>query len=138
MIPFGKGFIARPGTDLSVVTFGALVYMCCAVADNIANDTGHQIEVIDLRSLLPYDWNLIRASVEKTSRAVVVHEDMVSWGYGSEIAARISHELFDYLDAPVARIGGKDCFVGYHPDLENATLPNESQIRMTFLESLQW
>jgi 2-oxoisovalerate dehydrogenase E1 component len=81
------------------------------------------VEVIDLRSLSPYDWDAIRASVGKTSRALVAHEDTVSWGYGAEIAARIGGELFDKLDAPVRRVGALDTWVGYHPQLENAILP---------------
>jgi 2-oxoisovalerate dehydrogenase E1 component len=79
--------------------------------------------VIDLRCLSPYDWAAIRASVEKTSRVLVAHEDCLSWGYGAEIAARIADELFDRLDAPVRRVGALDTWVGYHPQLENAILP---------------
>ncbi len=81
------------------------------------------IEVIDLRSLAPYDWDAIRVSVEKTNRVLVAHEDYLSWGYGAEIAARIADELFDKLDAPVRRVGALDTWVGYHPQLENAILP---------------
>ncbi len=79
--------------------------------------------MIDLRTLAPYDWEAIRASVEKTSRVIVAHEDCVSWGYGAEIAARIADELFASLDAPVRRVGALDTWVGYHPQLENAILP---------------
>ena len=81
------------------------------------------IEVIDLRSLSPYDWEAIRTSVEKTSRVMVAHEDCLSWGYGAELAARIANELFEHLDAPVGRVGALDTWVGYNPQLENEILP---------------
>jgi 2-oxoisovalerate dehydrogenase E1 component len=81
------------------------------------------IEVIDLRTLSPYDWEAIRASVEKTSRVMIAHEDCLSWGYGAEIAARIASELFEHLDAPVGRVGALDTWVGYNPQLENEILP---------------
>jgi 2-oxoisovalerate dehydrogenase E1 component len=81
------------------------------------------VEVIDLRSLSPYDWEAIRTSVEKTSRVMVAHEDCLSWGYGAELAARIANELFEHLDAPVGRVGALDTWVGYNPQLENEILP---------------
>lgn len=82
-----------------------------------------QAEILDLRSLQPYDWELIAASVKKTSRVLVLHEDSISWGYGAEIAARVADELFEFLDAPVRRLAGKDVYVPYHPHLEDAVLP---------------
>ena len=84
---------------------------------------GVQAEILDLRSLAPYDWELISASVKKTSRALVLHEDSLSWGYGAEIAARIADELFEWLDAPVRRLAAKDLYVPYHPVLESTVLP---------------
>jgi 2-oxoisovalerate dehydrogenase E1 component len=106
------------------VTYGAIVQKSLQAALQVEKRNPHaSIEVIDLRSLSPYDWEAIRASVEKTSRAIVAHEDTISWGYGAEIAARISSELFDMLDAPVQRVGALDTWVGYHPQLENAILP---------------
>ncbi|HUX09696.1 MAG TPA: transketolase C-terminal domain-containing protein, partial [Terriglobia bacterium] len=82
----------------------------------------------DLRCLQPYDWELISASVKKTNRVLVVHEDCISWGYGAEIAARIADELFEFLDAPVRRVASKDVFVPYHPVLEDATLPQSADV----------
>jgi 2-oxoisovalerate dehydrogenase E1 component len=90
------------------------------------------IEVIDLRSLSPYDWEAVAASVSKTSRAIVAQEDTLSWGYGAEIAARVAEELFDKLDAPVKRVGALDTWVGYHPQLENAILPQTDDLAREF------
>ncbi len=127
MIPFGKAKVVREGKDLSIITYGATVQRSI-VAANKAEEHGLSVEVIDLRSLSPYDWEAISQSVQKTSRALIVHEDMISWGYGAEIAARIADELFDHLDAPVRRVAALDTFVGYHPDLEDAILPQVDDI----------
>jgi 2-oxoisovalerate dehydrogenase E1 component len=127
MIPFGRASVAREGGDVTVVTFGALVQRSL-VAARQAEAEGIQTEVIDLRSLSPYDWPAIARSVKKTGKALVVHEDNRSWGYGAEIAARIADELFEWLDAPVKRIGALDIFVGYNPVLENAILPQVSTV----------
>ena len=91
-------------------------------------ETHASIEIIDLRSLAPYDWEAIEASVSKTSRVLVAHEDCLSWGYGAEIAARIADELFAKLDAPVGRVGALDTWVGYHPQLEAAILPQTERL----------
>jgi 2-oxoisovalerate dehydrogenase E1 component len=124
LIPFGKAKVVKPGASLSIVTYGALVQKSLqAVAQIEQQDRSVSIEVIDLRTLSPYDWPAIRASVEKTSRAVIVQEDTLSWGYGGEISARIARELFGSLDAPVGRVGALDTWVGYHPQLEAAILP---------------
>jgi 2-oxoisovalerate dehydrogenase E1 component len=123
-IPFGSAKIVKPGQNLTVVAYGALVQKALLAATQIERrDAAISIEILDLRTLAPYDWNAIRASVEKTSRVLVVHEDTLSWGYGAEIAARIADELFDKLDAPVRRVGALDTWVGYHPQLEAAILP---------------
>ena len=89
---------------------------------------GIGVEVIDLRTLNPYDWNAIAESVKKTSRVIVAHEDSLSWGYGAEIAARIADELFEYLDAPVKRVAALDTFVAYAPDLEDEILPQVDDV----------
>jgi 2-oxoisovalerate dehydrogenase E1 component len=127
MIPFGKAALRRAGRDVTVVTFGALVQRTLVAARQVEAD-GFSTEVLDLRSLSPYDWEAIAESVKKTGKAIVVHEDSRSWGYGAEIAARIGDELFEYLDAPVRRIGAKDTFVGYHPVLEDAILPQVTTV----------
>jgi 2-oxoisovalerate dehydrogenase E1 component len=127
MIPFGKARVVREGTDLTIVTFGALVQRSFTAARQ-AEGEGVSTEILDLRSLAPYDWDAIAASVRKTGKVIVVHEDCRSWGYGAEIAARIADELFDYLDAPVRRIGALDTFVGYSPVLEDAILPQVADV----------
>ena len=127
MIPFGKAKIVRQGTSLTIVTFGALVNRSLLAA-RVAANTGIEAEIIDLRSLNPYDWNAIEKSVKKTNRVIVVNEDSISWGYGAEIAARIADQLFDFLDAPVKRVGALDCFVAYAPPVEDATLPQVEDI----------
>jgi 2-oxoisovalerate dehydrogenase E1 component len=121
-IPFGKAARVREGRDVTVVTFGALVHRSLVAAKQLALD-GIEAEVLDLRTLSPYDWDAVAASVRKTGRVVVAHEDCLSWGYGAEIAARVAGELFEHLDAPVRRVGALDTFVGYNPALEDAILP---------------
>ena len=93
-----------------------------------AQQQGIDVEVLDLRTLNPYDWEAIATSIHKTSRVIVAHEDMISWGYGAEIAARIADELFEHLDAPVRRVGSMDTFVAYQPLLEDAILPQPETI----------
>ncbi|MGA2650158.1 MAG: dehydrogenase E1 component subunit alpha/beta [Terracidiphilus sp.] len=126
-IPFGKAKIVRPGTDITLVTYGAVVPRALQAAQQ-AQRQGIEVEVIDLRTLSPYDWEAIATSIKKTSRVIVAHEDMISWGYGAELAARIADELFDYLDAPVRRIGSMDTFVAYQPILEDVILPQPDTI----------
>ncbi len=122
LVPLGKARTARAGRDVTVITFGALVEKSLRASDKLAED-GIETEVIDLRSLQPYDWDAISASVQKTNRVVVAYEDNRSHGFGAEIAARIADELFGDLDAPVARVAAQDTPVGYSPVLEKATLP---------------
>ncbi len=127
MIPFGKARVAREGHDVPVVTYGATVQRTLVACKQLAEE-GLDVEVLDLRSLSPYDWETIATSVKKTGRVLVVHEDMRTWGYGAEIAARISDELFEYLDAPVRRVAATDTFVAYYPGLEDEILPQASGI----------
>ena len=127
MIPFGKAKLVREGTDVSIVTYGSLVVRAGQAAKTLEQE-GIQTEILDLRSLEPYDWELISASVKKTNRVLVLHEDNVSWGYGAEIAARVADELFEFLDAPVRRLAGKDVYIPYHPVLEEAVLPQPADI----------
>ncbi|MGA7706191.1 MAG: alpha-ketoacid dehydrogenase subunit beta, partial [Acidobacteriaceae bacterium] len=133
-VPFGKAKIVRPGKQLTVITFGAVVPRALQAAQRAERENGLDVELIDLRSLNPYDWDAIATSVRKTSRALVAYEDMRSWGYGAEIAARIADELFDDLDAPVRRIASKDVFVAYQPTLEDAILPQPEDIRKAIVE----
>src|SRR5271165_6668545 len=123
-IPFGKAKTVKMGQNLTIVTYGALVQKSLQAALQLEQRwPGTSIEIIDLRSLSPYDWDAIRESVEKTSRVMIAHEDTLSWGYGAEIAARIASELFTCLDAPVGRVAALDTWVGYNPQLENEVLP---------------
>jgi 2-oxoisovalerate dehydrogenase E1 component len=127
-IPFGKARLVRAGADLTIVTYGALVPRSLQAAERARREHNIDVEILDLRTLNPYDWEAIAESVRKTSRVIVAHEDMLSWGYGAEIAARIGDELFDALDAPVRRIGAMDTFVAYQPILEDAILPQPETI----------
>ena len=112
-----------------MITYGALVQKALLAATQVERRMPQvTIEIIDLRSLAPYDWETIAMSVAKTSRTIVAHEDCVSWGYGAEIAARIANELFSQLDAPVGRVGALDTWVGYHPQLEAAILPQTENL----------
>jgi 2-oxoisovalerate dehydrogenase E1 component len=127
MIPFGKAKRVREGTDISIITYGALVQRSTVAAKQMEQE-GVSVEIIDLRSLVPFDWDAIAESVKKTSRVIVAHEDSLSFGYGAEIAARITDELFEYLDAPVKRVCALDTFVAYAPQLEDAILPQASDV----------
>jgi 2-oxoisovalerate dehydrogenase E1 component len=138
-IPFGRAKVVKPGQSLTVITYGALVQKALLAATQIErrNPTA-SVEILDLRTLAPYDWESIRASVEKTSRVIVAHEDTLSFGYGAEIAARIADELFTSLDAPVKRVGALDTWVGYHPQLEAAILPQTETLAAEMEKLLGW
>jgi 2-oxoisovalerate dehydrogenase E1 component len=128
-IPFGRAKIVKAGANLTILTYGALVQKSLQAALQVEqHKPGASVEIVDLRSLSPYDWEAIRGSVEKTTRVMIVHEDCLSWGYGAELAARIADELFSFLDAPVARVAALDTWVGYHPQLETEILPQVENI----------
>jgi len=128
MVPFGKAKIVHPGDNLTVVTYGAVVPRALQAAQKIERDLHVSVELIDLRSLNPFDWETIENSVKKTSRVLIAYEDTLSWGYGAEIAARVADKLFHHLDAPVKRVAATDTFVAYQPILENAILPQPSDL----------
>jgi len=133
MIPFGKARKVREGTTLTLVTYGALVNRSMVAAQK-AEAQGVSVEILDLRSLAPYDWSAIAESTKKTNRVLVAYEDVRSFGYGAEIAARIADELFDFLDAPVRRLAAKDSWVAYNPDLEDAILPQIADLEAAIIE----
>ena len=133
MIPFGKAKTVREGKDLSIITYGALVQRSLVAAKQ-AEQQGISVEIIDLRTLSPYDWKAIAHTVKKTNRVIVAHEDSLSFGYGAEIAARIANELFEYLDAPVRRVAALDTFVAYAPQLEDVILPQAADVLKAITE----
>lgn len=126
-IPLGKGRVARPGSDLSIITYGKQVYDALEAADKLAGE-GVDVEVIDLRSLYPLDKELIGETIAKTHKAIVITEEVKRGGYGGEISAIIGEEFFDYLDAPVIRIGALDTPVPFAPNLEQYYIPNAQDI----------
>ena len=137
LIPFGKAKTVREGSDVTIVTFGALVERSNQAAKRLEQQ-GVSVEIIDLRTLVPYDWEAIAESVKKTSRVIVAHEDPLSYGYGAEIAARISDELFEYLDAPVKRVGATDTFVAYAPQVEDFILPQSDDVEKAVQELMKY
>ncbi len=137
MIPFGKAKIVREGTDITLVTYGATVQRALTAANAVA-DEGISVEVIDLRTLSPWDRQAVFDSVKKTSRVIVGYEDSLSWGYGAEIAAAIADECFAWLDAPVARVASTDTFVGYAPSLEDAILPQVEDFKAAYRETAKF
>ena len=137
-VPFGKARIRREGTDLTIITYGNTTHFCLDVAERLAREGGGRVEVIDLRSLIPLDKEAIFASVRKTGKVMVVHEDKVFSGFGAEIAAQIAGEMFRYLDAPVQRVGSTFTPVGFNPILERAILPNDEKIYKAAKELLEF
>jgi 2-oxoisovalerate dehydrogenase E1 component len=127
-IPFGKANLIRQGKDLTLITYGAVVPRALRAAQQASSELGVEVDLVDLRTLNPYDWEAIATSVKKTGRVIVAHEDMLSWGYGAEIVARIADELFEHLDAPVRRVAAMDTFVAYQPILEDAILPQPEDL----------
>jgi 2-oxoisovalerate dehydrogenase E1 component len=137
MIPFGKAKTVREGTDITLVTYGATVRRAVTAA-NVVADEGISVEVIDLRTLSPWDKQAVFESVKRTSRVIVAYEDSLSWGYGAEIAACIADECFAWLDAPVGRVASSDTFVGYAPQLEDAILPQVEDFKVAFRETAKY
>ncbi|HUQ49007.1 MAG TPA: dehydrogenase E1 component subunit alpha/beta [Gemmatimonadaceae bacterium] len=133
MIPFGKAKTVREGSDVTLVTYGATLQRAVTAANAVAEE-GISVEVIDLRTLSPWDREAVFASVKKTSRVIVAYEDSLSWGYGAEIAAEIANECFAWLDAPVKRVASSDTFVGYAPQLEDAILPQVETFKAAYRE----
>ena len=126
-VPFGKARLVKEGDAVSIITFGAIVHRAEVAAARLERE-GVSVEIIDLRSLSPYDWDAIAATVRKNHRVIVAYEDMLSWGFGAEIAARIADELFEELDAPVKRVAAMDTFCAYQPKLEDVILPQTEHI----------
>jgi 2-oxoisovalerate dehydrogenase E1 component len=137
MVPFGKARVVKEGSEVSIITFGALVHRAEVAAAQLERE-GISVEIIDLRSLSPYDWEAISTTVAKTHRVIVAYEDMLSWGYGAEIAARIADELFEELDAPVRRVASMDTFCAYQPKLEDVILPQIAHISAAVKQLLEY
>jgi 2-oxoisovalerate dehydrogenase E1 component len=136
-IPFGKARVVKQGSDLSIITYGAVVHRAEVAAAQLQRE-GVSVEILDLRSLSPYDWEAIAATVRKTHRVIVAYEDMLSWGFGAEIAARIADQLFDELDAPVKRVAAMDTFCAYQPKLEDVILPQTGHIAAAVKQLLEY
>jgi 2-oxoisovalerate dehydrogenase E1 component len=136
-VPFGKARVVKEGADVSIITYGAVVHRAEVAAAQLEREVV-SVEIIDLRSLSPYDWEAIATTVRKTHRVIVAYEDMLSWGYGAEIAARIADELFEELDAPVKRVAAMDTFCAYQPKLEDVILPQTSHITAAVKQLLDY
>jgi len=127
IVPIGKANVRRKGKDLSIITWGAMLYVADEAAEELAKD-GASVEIVDLRSILPFDEEAILESVAKTNRAIILHEAPLTGGAGAEFAARIAEKAFDYLDAPVKRIGALDVPMPYSPPLEAFAMPNKDKV----------
>jgi len=137
MIPFGRASVVREGTDVLLVTWGALVRRSIVAAQQ-AEKEGVSVAVVDLRTIMPYDWTTIAAYVKRMNRIVIAHEDQLTCGFGAEIAARVAGELFEYLDAPVKRVGALDTPVAYNPELEDAILPQTADVLNAVMETARY
>ncbi|HZM15784.1 MAG TPA: thiamine pyrophosphate-dependent enzyme [Candidatus Krumholzibacteria bacterium] len=138
LVPFGRARVERAGADVTVVTWGSGVYRAVQAAKRLEDEAGASVEVLDLRTLMPFDMEAVLASVKRTSKVLVLHEAALTGGFGGEIAARIADEAFEYLDAPVKRIGALDSFVPFAPSLETAVLPAAEQVAQALLELLRF
>jgi 2-oxoisovalerate dehydrogenase E1 component len=137
-VPFGKARIRRTGDDATIITYGNTTHLCLKVAERLSKENIGNIEVIDIRSLIPLDKQTLFESVKKTGKVIVVHEDKVFSGFGAELAATIGTEMFRYLDAPIQRVGSTFTPVGFHPVFEQAILPNEERIYRATKELLEY
>ena len=126
IVPIGKAALRRPGKDITLVTYGAMLYLAYEAAEQLAPDI--ELEIIDLRSIMPFDIDMVMDSVKKTSRCIILHEDTLTGGIGGEIAARLADEAFTYLEAPIKRIASPDAPVPFAPTLEEAFLPKTADI----------
>ena len=126
-VPIGKAAVVRAGADLSIITYGAMVYVALEAAETLQQE-GISVEIVDLRTLLPLDEETVLESVRKTSKALLLHEDTLTGGLGGELAARISEKVFEYLDGPIVRVAAPDTPVPYSPPLEEAFLPNAVKV----------
>jgi 2-oxoisovalerate dehydrogenase E1 component len=127
MVPFGKAAVRREGSDVVVLTWGALVQRSLLAAQQ-AEKNGVSVMVVDLRTIMPFDWDTIAAAVKHTNRVVIAHEDQLTCGFGAELAARISDQLFEHLDAPIRRVAALDTPVAYYPALEEVILPQSASV----------
>jgi len=132
IVPIGKAALRRPGKDITLVTYGAMLYLAYEAAEALAPEI--ELEVIDLRSIMPFDIEMVMDSVKKTSRCIILHEDTLTGGIGGEIAARLADEAFTYLEAPIKRITSPDAPVPFAPTLEEAFLPKTADIIKTARE----
>jgi len=137
LVPFGKAKIVKEGNDLSVITYGAMVHES-KFAVNKLEEEGFSIEIIDLRTIAPLDVETIYSSVKKTGKAIVIHEDTLTAGFGAEITSLIIDNCFEFLDGPVKRIGAEDVPIPYHPNLENAVMPDRVKIYKSLKQLLQY
>jgi 2-oxoisovalerate dehydrogenase E1 component len=137
MVPFGQAAVRREGTDVTVVTYGAMVQRSLVAAQQAENQ-GVSVKVLDLRTIMPFDWDAIAAAVRQTNRVVIAHEDQLTCGFGAELAARIVADLFEHLDAPVRRVAALDTPVAYYPDLEEEILPQSSDVLAAIQEIAQY
>ena len=136
-VPIGKAKVRRKGKDLTIITWGAMIYVADEAADELARD-GVSVEIVDLRSIIPFDEEAILESVARTNRVIILHEAPMTGGAGAEFAARIADKAFDYLDAPVKRVASLDVPTPYAPSLEAAYLPNKDKVIAAARELLSY
>ncbi len=137
LLPFGKAKVVTDGNDLTVIAYGAMVHEANFAIQKLQSE-GHSVELVDIRTIAPLDEETIIKSVKKTGKAVIIHEDTLTAGFGAEIAARITDKCFEYLDGPVKRIAAADTPIPYHPNLENVVLPNRNKIYSSIKELLAY